>query len=258
MRVDGDALASRNEFVVAHRGEREAVTRAKQTDDGEENERQQDQRDPVEDDLARRLVRCDQVGHRLGKTDARLAAEHRGLHGDEPEHFGDHPCADGEERPVQTEQQGRSWNGDDGRDDAGERDSDERMNAGQRREREGEITAEPDIGLLAERDQARVTGEQIPQARQRGVGKDFREQTECSRPPQNGAAASAANASTTSGVPIALDTLQCRTRTSLIAAPSGTDLAAAARRHDEEHDVAGEHAPAGIELRADRSARRRG
>ena len=52
------------------------------------------------------------------------------------------------------------------------------MNAGQNRGCEQDIAAKPDIGLLADRDQAGIARQQIPQARQRDIGEDFRAQAQ--------------------------------------------------------------------------------
>ena len=50
------------------------------------------------------------------------------------------------------------------------------MHTQQNREREQYIAAETDEGLLTDRDQAGIAGEQVPQARQRDEGIDLREQ----------------------------------------------------------------------------------
>ena len=50
------------------------------------------------------------------------------------------------------------------------------MHTQQDGKREQQIAAKADEGLLTDRNQARVAGEQVPQARQRDEGIDFREQ----------------------------------------------------------------------------------
>ena len=47
------------------------------------------------------------------------------------------------------------------------------MHAGEHGEREQQIAAEADKGLLADRDQPGIAGEQVPQARQRHIGEDL-------------------------------------------------------------------------------------
>ena len=97
------------------------------------------------------------------------------MRGEKPEHFRDDPGADREVMAAQAEDQERNRKRDNRRDQAGERNSPQRRNAEQDREREQALGAKPNIGLLADRDEAGVTGEQIPQARQCDIGVNFGE-----------------------------------------------------------------------------------
>ena len=115
---------------------------------------------------------------------AGAAAERRDLRGEQPEHLGHDPGADGEIVPAQAEHQRRDRHCDDRRRRAPASGiAEQRMHAGEHRQREQQIGAEADIGLLADRDEAGIAGEQVPQARQRDIGVDFGEQ------PQVGAVA---------------------------------------------------------------------
>ena len=52
-------------------------------------------------------------------------------------------------------------------DNARDRNGEQRIDAAEQREREQEVAAEPDEGLLADRDQAGIAREQVPALRQR-------------------------------------------------------------------------------------------
>src|SRR5215475_10010760 len=59
--------------------------------------------------------------------------------------------------------------------DAINRNGQKRVNAGLNGRREQDVAAEPDIGLLADRDEPGIAGEQVPEARERDIGVDFGE-----------------------------------------------------------------------------------
>ena len=107
---------------------------------------------------------------------AGAAAEHRDLRRQQAKHLGHDPGADREIMAAQPEHQARRPGSRRAAAiDAGERDRPQRRNPGKDGEREQHIGAEPDIGLLADRDETGIAGEQIPQARQRDIGVDFRQ-----------------------------------------------------------------------------------
>ena len=90
----------------------------------------------------------------------------------EAEDFREDPAADGELRPPQAEQQERA---DEAQHRAAERrggQGEEDRPAGKGDEGKQRIAAETDEGLLADRDDARIAGQQVPQ---RGEGESDRE-----------------------------------------------------------------------------------
>ena len=101
---------------------------------------------------------------------AGAAAERRDLGEAEPEDLGDHPGADGE---IGAATGGRSGPptgiATSAPSDAGDRDGEQRVDADEHGEGEQHVAAEADIGLLADRDEAGIAGEQVPQAGEREV-----------------------------------------------------------------------------------------
>jgi hypothetical protein len=97
-----------------------------------------------------------------GQAGAGTAAERRDLRSGEAKDFGDDPGADREIMAAQAEYQKRHRDRHAGGEETGERDRPQRRNAEQDRKREQRIGAESDIGLLPDRDQPGITGEQIP------------------------------------------------------------------------------------------------
>ena len=66
---------------------------------------------------------------------------------------------------AQTKDQRGDGYGNDGGSDTGNRDREERMDTREHCQREQNISTEFDIGLLADRDEAGVARQQIPEAR---------------------------------------------------------------------------------------------
>ena len=105
---------------------------------------------------------------------AGAAAERGDLRGQQPEHLGHDPGADREIMPAQPEQQ----RGDRHRNSAAAmRPASGIAHSGGRPAEHGQpeqqIGAEAHIGLLADRDEAGIAGEQVPEARQRHIGVDL-------------------------------------------------------------------------------------
>ena len=114
---------------------------------------------------------------------------------------------------AQPEHQASDGHRHDGSDDAGKRDGPERRQAGKDGEREQDVGAEADIGLLADRDEAGVAGEQIPKARQRHIGVDLGEEMQVvAAAPQRRGAREQARLPRTSAMRMWLDRLAKATR----------------------------------------------
>ena len=107
---DVDAVALRRQFVVADGGEREAVARAQQRDDGAEHGDGQRQRQPIDLEFAHLPGRRHGDHDRCRQADAGTATEHRDLRREQAEHLRHHPGADGEVRAAQPEDQRRHRN----------------------------------------------------------------------------------------------------------------------------------------------------
>ena len=81
--------------------------------------------------------------------------------------LGHHPGADREICAVQPKDDERSWEREQCGHNARDGNGEQRIDAAEQREREQEVAAEPDKGLLADRNQAGVACEQIPALRER-------------------------------------------------------------------------------------------
>jgi hypothetical protein len=107
------------------------------------------------------------LDHLRRQTDARAAADRGNELKDLQKDFRNHPGADGEIGAAQLEQQQNDRNGDQRADDTCERQADHRIEAGPQCAQIKRIAAEPDEGLLTDRHQPGVAGQEIPEARQR-------------------------------------------------------------------------------------------
>ena len=131
------------------------------------------------------------------------------------------------------------------------------MHAKQHREREQYIAAETDKGLLTDRDQAGVAGEQVPARLASAMNVKISASRRSILPvaPARARHAKTTSATATSATPMRLDGVACSTR--LIPTPSEEAL----RSHGqdgEKHDVTGQQLPAGINPARRSPARRRG
>ena len=111
------------------------------------------------------------VGRGLRQRGAGAAAERLELREQQPEDFGDHPGADGEVWSAQAEHHEGGRQSDDRGAEAGQRNGQQRIDAEQDQQREQAVGAEPDKGLLADRDQPGKAGEQVPVLRQAQHGE---------------------------------------------------------------------------------------
>ncbi len=128
------------------------------------------------------------------------------------------------------------------------------MNAGQHGRREQHIAAEPDIGLLADRDEPGIAGEQVPQARQRDIGVDFGEQPQVVAPAPGRRRGKQHDSDGERGRADAARRGSHARRGSdaVIPAPSGTGPRAARARTTRKARWPAKQLPARIDLRADR------
>ena len=142
-----------------------------------------------------------------------------------------------------------------------EEDCRERIDAIGLRQHEQRIAGGAHEGVLADRDQARVTGEQVPHLGHRDIAAQSPIDRIVPGRAHHGMTASRSAASTASVIAMRPDTVWRWTWTSGIAAsesamrswscPSEQALRAR-RQHGQENDVAGQHAEAGINAEADR------
>ena len=150
--------------------------------DGEDGGGCQQQSRPVGDDVARRrgahaeqrlhpLDAGDLVGDEGGQRRAGAAAELPELGEDEPVDLGHHPGADGEIGALQAEHHECGRQREEARHQAGQQDRQQRIDAGMDGEGEQQVGAEPHERLLADGDEARVAGQQVPVLGQRQHGE---------------------------------------------------------------------------------------
>ena len=115
--------------------------------------------------------------HDAGRqADPGAAAERGKLRRDQAKHLREHPRADREIMTAQPEQQAGRRQCHHRPHHAGERQGEQRMKSADDGGREQHVAAEADIGLLPDRNEAGIAGEQVPQARKRDVGVDVGEQ----------------------------------------------------------------------------------
>ncbi len=158
------------------------MPRAQDEVDEQDGAHGQRQRGPIGDDVARgRRAHVEQRLHPLDARDfvgdegrqrrAGAAAQLLELREHQAVDLGHHPGADGEVGAAQPEDDKGGGERQRASQEPGEQDGNERIEPGVEGEREQQIAAEADEGLLAHRDEPGIAGEQVPILRQRQHGE---------------------------------------------------------------------------------------
>jgi len=171
--IDVDAVRLRRCLIVADRLQGKPIAGAKKEHDHADDGDGERKEYPVDQGLASAARACDRLDHGRRQTDTRAAADRRHELEDLQEDFGDHPGANGEISAAQLQQQQNDRNGDQRADDTGKRQTKHRIEASPKRAQIERIAAEPNEGLLTDRDQPGVAGQKIPETRQRHERVNF-------------------------------------------------------------------------------------
>ena len=241
-----DAEARRRRLGIADRGQRQAMARAQQQIDDAQYQHGDRQRHQVQDGFARGPVGRD-LPHDGGRQrQAGTRAQHRDQARGEREDLGHHPGADREIGAAQPKHRERNRDRHQPRERSGEQQRHVHVHvqgAGQIEERVG---AEPDVGLLADRDEAGITRQQIPELRQREVVGHLADQPHLTRlapPRQRRQRGKSGHQRTMAKTRLARVARSTRTGVSMSVSRAREQPARANDQDEQEGEVAGEDLP---------------